>query len=106
MLYRFARIRTVELFYSRCNVSLSMRSSLATCLHWLAVILLEAVESVEDVSFFRVVEERGWQFVLSGPSSEFWLAMARIFLCNFFVLALDRKCRQRRRRQMDAPKIF
>jgi membrane associated rhomboid family serine protease len=44
--------------------------------------------------------------LFSGPvSSEFgWLA--RIFSFVTSVLALDRKCRQRRRRQMDAPKIF
>jgi hypothetical protein len=47
---------------------------------------------------FRVVEERGWQFVL--------LPLFLWSLAACLVLALDRKCRQRQGRQMDAPKIF
>jgi hypothetical protein len=61
-----------------------MRSSLATCLHWLSCDTLEAVESVEDVSVFRVVEGVVGN-LFSGPVSlslaAGWLGFSR--LCNF-----------------------
>jgi hypothetical protein len=83
VLYRFARTHG-RFSHSRCNVSLSVRSSLATLS---SCDILEAVESVESVSCIS------WRSVVgnlfSGPLSS-W------FGSWFDGSALDRKCRQRR----------